>query len=330
MIIYKFFQYLLLVCFCSNIEIYANDTKVVNDKIITKHNINNTSVTSSKKNSTNQKKKTSKKTIKSKKKTSQVKKYTKKNNKRTFFPTLRSSILVDFEKEQIVEAYNPYKRIYPASLTKLMTLYILFSELKQQNLHLNTLIKISTKASRVAASKLYLKPGDKIKTKEAIHALIIKSANDVAISVAEKISGTEELFVKKMNYVAQKLNMFSTYFVNSSGLHHDKQFSTSSDIAKLIIALKKDFPEYVKFLECNSFHFRGKLLTTKNNLPIFQYPGVKWLKSGYTHKAGRNLIVDASIKNREVIAVTVGNRSHEERNINIKQLLNTYKLLHEY
>ncbi|MBF8246436.1 MAG: D-alanyl-D-alanine carboxypeptidase [Rickettsia sp.] len=239
----------------------------------------------------------------------------------------KSNLLVDVKQAKIIDAYNPYKKIYPASLTKLMTLYVLFSELKENRISLHSKIKFSKKASQMPASKLHLKPGEKITVKDSISALIVKSANDAAIAIAETISGSEKVFVKKMNLHAQKLQMFNTYFANASGLHNDKQISTASDIAKLVLALKKDFPKYSKLLQLHSFKFRGKIITSENNKPIFHYSGVKWLKSGFTNKAGRNLMVSASINNAEVIAVTTGNISHFERNQNIKKLLNKCKTI---
>ncbi len=234
----------------------------------------------------------------------------------------KSNLLIDLDNYKILYATNPYKKIYPASLTKLMTLYVLFSEMDKKNFSLDTKLYVSKNAQNTKPSKLNLRYGETISVENAIKAMIIKSANDVAVVISENIAGSEENFVHIMNLCAKSLKMKNSFFMNSTGLHHPKQRTTPIDIAKLVIALKKNFLHYYKeyfFLYC--FEFRDEIIFSRLSKSFFLYDGIDGLKSGYTERAGRNLMVTAKKNDTNLLAITTGNLSIDERDKNIFFLL---------
>jgi D-alanyl-D-alanine carboxypeptidase len=164
-----------------------------------------------------------------------------------------SYIVVDAKTSEILDEKNAYGYKYPASLTKMMTLYVLFSELKRKNLSLESKLQVSNYAASKPASKLYLQPGNTIKVEDAIKALIVKSANDVAVVVAEAIGGSEKEFAKIMTRQARKIGMVRTSFKNASGLHNSKQVSTAFDMYKLALAIQDQFPEYYEYFDLEYF-----------------------------------------------------------------------------
>ena len=176
--------------------------------------------------------------------------------------TKYASFVMEEVSGRVLYARNADKQLYPASLAKIMTLYILFEELQSKNLTLNSQVTISSLSASRSPSKLYLKPGETISDENAILALVTKSANDIATAVSEKISVSEREFAKRMTRKAKALGMSRTIFKNASGLPNRAQVSTARDMAKLGVAIRTDFPEYYHYFSNKSFQFKGCLLYT--------------------------------------------------------------------
>ena len=231
-----------------------------------------------------------------------------------------AALVINLSNNKIIFASDHLKRIYPASLAKLMTLHILFSELDKGSISMSTKFVASSNAAKKPASKLYLTAGEKITVHDAILGLIVKSANDVAVVVAENIAGSEEKFSKKMNIAAKKLGMRNTKFQNASGLHHVNQYSTAYDMLKLTKALRQKFPQYYHFFSKTSFSFKGNTIYGHNKLTS-NYPGAEGLKTGYTGKSGFNLITVAKRNGNRVAAIVVGENSSRSRDTKMEKLL---------
>lgn len=231
-----------------------------------------------------------------------------------------SILAVDANTGEILFAKNANATRYPASLTKLMTLYMVFDLLDKDKLSLNDKIRFSKNAASKPRSKLGVQAGDSITVKEAINALIILSANDVAAAVAEHISGSEIEFGKMMTRKAKALKMYKTNFYNPSGLFHPTQKTTASDMIKLGISLKQNFPQYYKYFSKTSFNFRGRDINGHNRITA-NYPGAEGLKTGYISQSGYNLISSASRNQKTVFAAVLGGKTSRERDLYMEKLL---------
>ena len=233
-----------------------------------------------------------------------------------------ASLVVDVNRLKVLHQKNAREKRYPASLTKMMTLYLTFDALKNKKIGFNTKIPISKAAALQKPSKLYLKPGETITVQEAINALIIKSANDVAYALAEKLgNGSLENFILLMNKKAKKLGMQSTTFANPHGWHDPKQYTTAYDMAKLAIALRKYHPQYFKLFSSKSFTFKGKKIKTYNRV-LLSCHEVDGIKTGFTNAAGFNLVTSVKNKKANIVAVILGENSSQERD---KKMLNLIK-----
>lgn len=236
----------------------------------------------------------------------------------------QSAIVIDCtHKKSVLFSYKSDAKRYPASLTKLMTIYILLSELKAGKIKLNTKFRVSKYATQQMPCKLYLKSGDTITVSDIIKALFVKSANDVAVVAAEGISGSVTEFVAKMNSVARKLKMFKTHFENPSGVPNSRQITTASDIAKLGIALFQDFPQYRKFFACKTFAYRGKTYNTHCKI-LRWYPGIDCAKTGYIAASGFHLFVTSQKHNRRLFVVVMGDNSSKQRDLHVAALLDKF------
>jgi len=233
------------------------------------------------------------------------------------------SLVVDYHTGKILHDNNSTTKIYPASLTKLMTLYLLFEAVESGKLSMNQKLYVSKNATNMSPSKLGLKEKEFITVREAILALTVKSANDVAVVVAENIKGTENKFSQLMNVRAIQLGMKDTYFKNSSGWHHAMQKTTARDLVKLSIAIKRDFPQYYAFFSKNSFIFRGNIVRGHNKVTE-TYSGAEGLKTGYTAPSGFNLVTTATRKNKSLVAVVTGRKSAHSRDQHMMKLLDTH------
>ncbi len=245
------------------------------------------------------------------------------SKKKLLYQPIKSSLIVDYKSGKILHAYNANKRIYPASLTKLMTLYIIFELLESGKISLEQKFYVSKYAESAKPSKLYLKEGDRITVREIILALIIKSANDAARVAAENIAVSEKRFSHIMTIKARKLGMKYTTFTNASGWHDDKQKTTALDLAKLYIAIKKNFPQYYHLFSQPSFSFKGNNINNTNTL-LKNYYGTEAAKTGFTNHAGRNLIASVTRKEKSLIAIITGSENIEARDKKMISLLDKY------
>ena len=211
----------------------------------------------------------------------------------------------------------------------MMTLYMVFEALKSKRLLLGTKLTVSRRASRRPASKLGLKKGQTITVREVIGALVTKSANDAATVVAERLGGTETRFAQIMTARARQLGMARTIFTNASGLPDRHQTSTARDMAKLAMALRRDFPEHFKFFSMKSFKYRG-LRHRNHNRFLRHYKGTDGIKTGYVRASGYNIVVSVERNGHRLIAAIFGGKSAGRRDRHAKLLLRrTFKMLAE-
>jgi D-alanyl-D-alanine carboxypeptidase len=229
---------------------------------------------------------------------------------------------MDARTGRYICGYNEDVQTQPASLTKMMTLLLTFKALKNRRISLNSKIKISKKAANQRPCKLGLKPGEKITVRNAILALVTKSANDVAVALGEHIAGNENTFVYLMNKEARRLNMKSTVFVNPSGWKNPKQLSTARDMAKLARALIRGYPKYYHFFATKKFSYKrakmrnhNKLLGTRKGVVI------DGIKTGYVAASGYNLAASAKKGRRRLIAVVLGGETAKQRDEEVNRLL---------
>ncbi len=225
----------------------------------------------------------------------------------------KAAIVVNAETGKVLYAKNADKNLYPASLTKMMTLYLVFDALKKNYANLDDKIKISKFAASRAPSKLGVPAGQSITLETAILALLTKSANDVATAVAEHFGKTEANFAKMMTDVARKLGMSKTTFKNASGLPNKGQTSTARDMAVLSMALMNHFPQYYHLFSTNEFNFKNQKFVNHNKL-LKAYDGTDGLKTGYTNASGFNIAASAKRNGHRVIAVVFGEKTASKRN----------------
>ena len=231
-----------------------------------------------------------------------------------------SSIVIDALSGDIIYSHNANERRYPASLTKLMTLYLTFSALEKGDITFNTKLTTSYKAASQEPSYLGLRKGETISVKDAVMALIVKSANDCAVILAEGIGGSEKKFVELMNKTAKKLGMKHTTFKNPNGLHHKDQKTTARDMAILASAVYHHFPEYYELFSTKTFTYRGHTYKNHNHL-LKHFKGADGMKTGYTRKAGYNIVTSAQWDDKRVIAVTMGHKTNKKRDYKIADLM---------
>ncbi|MDP6345498.1 MAG: D-alanyl-D-alanine carboxypeptidase family protein, partial [Alphaproteobacteria bacterium] len=218
-------------------------------------------------------------------------------------------------------ARNADSRKYPASLTKIMTLYLAFEALEKGKLRMDQRLKASRRAAGQPASKLGLRKGERIRVDDAILALVTKSANDVATVMAEAISGSEVKFARLMTKRARNLGMSRTTFRNASGLPNRRQLSTARDMARLALAIRRDFPQYYAYFSKTSFNYRGRTYRNHNRL-VGRVSGVDGLKTGYIRASGFNLVASANRGDDRLVGVVFGGRSARSRDRRMRTLLN--------
>lgn len=216
-----------------------------------------------------------------------------------------ASIVIDAESGQILSASDPDRPSYPASLTKVMTLYLLFDALDQGRVHMDTLMPVSAHAAGQAPSKLDLRPGERISVEDAIKAIVTKSANDVAVVIAEELGGSESQFAATMTAKARALGMTNTTYRNASGLPNMAQKSTPRDQATLARALIRNHAHYYHFFSTREFAWKDMVIPTHNHLMV-NYPGADGIKTGYTNASGFNLISSAVRDGHRLIGVIFG------------------------
>lgn len=231
-----------------------------------------------------------------------------------------ASIVVDAKTGRVLSSANPDVRTYPASLTKMMTLYMLFDALEHRKVTLKTPMRASQRAVGMAPSKLGLRVGQTITVEDAIKALVTKSANDVAVVVAEHLGGTEVAFASKMTQQARQLGMDRTTFRNASGLPNAGQVTTARDIATLSLALQNDFPRYYPYFSIQSFSWAGQTIRSHNRV-LLHYAGADGLKTGYIRASGFNLATSAQRNGVRLVGVVMGGRTSSSRDQHMMALL---------
>jgi D-alanyl-D-alanine carboxypeptidase (penicillin-binding protein 5/6) len=233
-----------------------------------------------------------------------------------------TAIVMDARTGEILYSERADSPRYPASVTKVMTFYLAFEALASGRLHLNDLIVVSPLAAAQPATKLGLRAGETITVENALHAMAVHSANDMAVAVSERIGGTESRFAAMMTLKAQQLGMSNTRYVNANGLPDSRQITSAHDIAILTRAILHDFPQYYSFFGQQEFTYRGKTMYNTNHL-LGKMPGVDGLKTGFTNAAGFNLDASAVRNGHRLIAVVMGSSSGAVRNANVEGLLLT-------
>lgn len=241
---------------------------------------------------------------------------------KTSLPT-QSELVIDGQTGKILHSANPKEKVFPASLTKVMTAYIVFDALDSGKLSLNDRIPVSSNAEKMRPSKLGLKNGETILVKDAIMAIIVKSANDAAVALAEAVAGSEDNFVQIMNRRARQIGMVDTNFANASGWHNPMQRTTAVDLTKLALAIKRDHAKFFSWFARTSFEFRGKTINGHNRV-VANYQGADGLKTGYTIPSGFNLITTASRGDKSLVAVITGGRSGISRDQMMMRLLDKH------
>ncbi len=233
-----------------------------------------------------------------------------------------AAIVMDARTGEILYDKRADSPRYPASLTKIMTLYLAFEALASGRLHANDLVVVSPLAAAQGPTKLGLRAGETITVDNAMHAIAVESANDMAVALAEKIGGTESRFADLMTLKAQQLGMTNTRYVNANGLPDNRQVSSAHDIAILARAILRDYPQYYGYFSQETFTYDGRTMRNHNGL-LGRMPGVDGLKTGFTNAAGYNLAASAVRDGHRLIAVVMGGSSGAWRNANVENLLLT-------
>jgi D-alanyl-D-alanine carboxypeptidase len=235
--------------------------------------------------------------------------------------TKYAAIVVDGNTGKVLHEENADEPRYPASLTKIMTLYILFDYLDKKRLSYNDTFYVTPNAAAQPPSKLGLKVGEKVTVYNLVGALVTKSANDAAATIAENIAGSVDKFARLMNSKAKALGMTSTNFKNASGLPDPEQRTSARDMARLSMRIMNDFPKYATFFKLKTFTYQGRSYRNHNTM-LFSYQGMEGIKTGYTRDSGFNLTTSVRRGDKHLIAVVLGGKTAKARNADMARLLN--------
>lgn len=230
-------------------------------------------------------------------------------------------LLLDYQTQHVIAERNTDERVEPASLTKLMSAYLVFDALKRQQISADQRPPISARAAKMPGSRMFLEPGNPATVDELLHGVIVQSGNDATVTLAEAVAGSEEAFVERMNQRAASMGLTGTHFANTTGLPNPHHFSTTSDLARLAVALMRDFPQYFPLYSLKEYTYNGITQRNRNEL-LFRDPFVDGLKTGHTESAGYCLIATARREQRRLLAVVTGTASETARAIEAQKLLN--------
>ena len=239
----------------------------------------------------------------------------------SFDTSAENALLIDFDTDQILYSKNEEKKIYPASMSKLMTLYILFDSLKKGIVTLDDKFIVSRNAYQKEGSTIYAELGTEISVQNLIRGIVVSSGNDACIIVAEALSGSEDNFANQMNFYAQEMGLRNSNFKNSSGLHNEDHYTSAEDLVKLSKLLITDFPEYYPYFAERSFSWNSIIQYNRNNILRLDL-GVDGLKTGYTSKSGYGVIVSSKKNGRRLIGIVTGLKSVDDRTNEISRLIN--------
>jgi D-alanyl-D-alanine carboxypeptidase len=231
-----------------------------------------------------------------------------------------ASLVIDADSGKILHSRHADARRYPASLTKLMTLYLTFEALDEGRLSMDTKMRASARAAGMPQTNVSLREGDRISVRDAIIALVVRSANDVAVVIAEHLGKTEPAFARMMTRKAQQLGMKKTTFRNASGLPDRLQRSTAKDLVLLAVSLQRRFPQYYHFFENTQFTFKGRTYKSHNRV-LKKLPGADGLKTGYINASGFNLITSARRNGRKLVGVVLGGKTSRSRDAHMVELM---------
>jgi D-alanyl-D-alanine carboxypeptidase len=234
-----------------------------------------------------------------------------------------AAIVYDVRSGDVLFSRAADERRYPASLTKMMTLYVLFEELHRGRYSLNNTLAVSPYAAAQPRTNLRLRAGETISVDQAIKALVTHSANDVAVVIAENLEGSEPAMAERMTRTARVLGMANTQFRNASGLPHPDQFSTARDMMMMGAALRHRFPQYFGYFRTRSFAFRGRTLRSHNRL-VGRVEGVDGIKTGYIRASGFNVVTSVQRGGRSIVAVVMGGRTAKVRDQQMQALIAAY------
>jgi D-alanyl-D-alanine carboxypeptidase len=239
-----------------------------------------------------------------------------------------AAYVMDARTGEVLHARNADTRLHPASLTKMMTLYVAFQAIENGEISLDTVVKISSKAAAEQPSKLGLRSGQRIKFRYLIRAAAVKSANDAATAIGETLEGSEAAFARRMTRTAKSLGMSKTTFKNAHGLTEQGHLSTASDMSKLGRHLLYDYPDYYNLFSRISTDAGMKTVANTNRRLLSNYKGADGIKTGYTRAAGFNLVASAERGQERIIATVFGGRSTATRNARVAELLDMGARLH--
>ncbi len=238
-------------------------------------------------------------------------------------PHVAASIVVDMNNGAILDAEDADTPRHPASLTKMMTLYVLFGYLRNGKITQDSELVVTPYAASQAPTKLGLKPGATISVSDAVRALVTESANDAAVAIAENLAGSEENFAHVMTETARRIGMTETTFCNASGLPNEAQITTARDMAILAAHLIHDYPEYYGVFATRYFSFAGHKYSNHNKL-LFGYKGTDGIKTGYTQSSGFNLAASARRGSKHLLAVVLGGKTGSQRDAATRALLDKH------
>jgi len=233
----------------------------------------------------------------------------------------QAMIVVDAATGSVIAAHDATQLWYPASLTKMMTIYLAFEAVERGQAKLADMLTASTRAAAQPETRLGLTVGFRISLRDAIQALITRSANDASVAIAEHLAGSETAFADRMTVRARELGMDRTVFRNASGLPDPGQRTTARDIALLAVALKEKYPQHYAMFSARQMTFRGRTLPTINGI-VVSYPGADGIKTGFTCGSGYNLVASATRDGKRLFAVLLGSASRADRTSEMTRLLN--------
>ena len=231
-----------------------------------------------------------------------------------------SALVIDRNTGKTLYSKNADTARFPASLTKMMTLYVVFDLIESGRISYKTKLRVTKKAASQQPSKLGLKAGSKIGVRDAVRALVTKSANDVAVTIAENLAGTEAKFARIMTWKARQIGMKHTTFRNASGLPHSQQLTTARDMAILGERLMSDFPKHYKVFRTRYFAYNGRSYSNHNSL-LRNYTGTDGIKTGYTRASGFNLVASVKRGKKHLIGVVLGGKTSRKRNASMRSML---------
>jgi serine-type D-Ala-D-Ala carboxypeptidase (penicillin-binding protein 5/6) len=233
----------------------------------------------------------------------------------------KSYLMIDGETGHVLAMHQPDERLAPASLTKLMTAYVVFHSLKRQQIQLTDTVTVSEKAWRTPGSRMFIEVGKQVSIQDLLLGMIVQSGNDASVALAEQVAGDESVFAELMNQYAQSVGMASSHFMNATGLPHEDHYSTARDLAMLARAIIEEFPEYYKWYSVKEFTFNDIKQPNRNNL-LWRDASVDGMKTGHTDAAGYCLVSSAMRDGMRVIAVVLGTSSAKARVDGSQALIN--------